>query len=257
MKRLILVDGLDGWSATARASRNAMELAGSRPYVHGDSRRMVHWRNTARAGRLMVKETEDQTNRTLHIMFDSGDLWGNGRETNFEYAIKLVVSVADYALKNKVPVRVWGSRLLGSNFAAPGSFADLKGVTLAWPDLLELLAVAQPAGRDAMEQGLANLPTGANLFVIVSADDGPSHQSLNRALARSGETVVVRLEGFGEPQSSEDCAKSLEQAGASVLTCNPGGLEQTLTDIENLGRSNELRSYEALAGMSAAGAGQR
>ena len=257
LKRLILVDGLDGWSATARASRNAMELAGSRPYVHGDSRRMVHWRNTARAGRLMVKETEDQTNRTLHIMFDSGDLWGNGRETNFEYAIKLVVSVADYALKNKVPVCVWGSRLLGSNFAAPGSFADLKGVTLAWPDLLELLAVAQPAGRDAMGQGLANLPTGANLFVIVSADDGPSHQSLNRALARSGETVVVRLEGFGEPQSSEDSARSLEQAGASVLTCNPGGLEQTLTDIENLGRSNELRSYEALAGMSAAGAGQR
>ncbi|MCH7737494.1 MAG: DUF58 domain-containing protein [Chloroflexi bacterium] len=256
LKRMILVDGLDGYSASARASRNAMDQAGSRPYVHGDSRRMVHWRNTARAGRLMVKETEDQTNRTLHIMFDSGDPWGYGRESNFEYAIKLVVSVADYALKNMVPVRLWGSNLRGSNFAAPGSVSDFKGVTLAWPDLLNLLAVAQPTGRAAMGEGLANLPTGANLFVVVAADDWPSHQNLDRALARSGEAVVVRLEGFGEPQSAEDPAMSLGQAGASLLTCNPGGLEQTLTDIENLGRSNDHEAYESLAGTRTAEAGR-
>ena len=254
LKRLMLVDGLDGYSASARASRTALDIAGSRPYVYGDSRRMVHWRNTARAGRLMVKETEDQTNRTLHIMFDSGNLWGYGRETNFEYAIKLAISVADYALKNNVPVRIWGSTIRGTNFAAPGMVSDLKGITLTWRDLLESLAVAQPEGRAAMAQGLANLPTGANVFAVVDDGDWPSHVNLDRALARSGETVVVRLQGFGEPQGPDDCPVSLEQTGASVLTCNPGGLEQTLSDLEALGRPDNLGAYEALAGAREAGA---
>ena len=257
LNRLVLVDGLEGWSVNARTSRNGLDLAGSRFFVQGDSRRMVHWRNTARSGRLMVKETEDQTNRTVHIMFDSGDVWGSGRETNFEYAIKLAASVANYALKNRVPVRVWGSNFRGSNFAAADSSTDLEGVTLAWSDLLESLAVAQPAGRAALVEGLANLPTGANLFIVLSADDVQSHENLIRALAHSGETVVVRLEGFGEPQSPGYSANSLQQAGSSVVTCNPGGLEQTLSDIENLGRSNDFGSYAALTGMTSAGDGHR
>ena len=31
---------------------------GARPYVPGDARRLVHWRSTAHAGRLMVRELE-------------------------------------------------------------------------------------------------------------------------------------------------------------------------------------------------------
>ena len=256
LKRLALVDGLDGWSSAARPSRNAMDQAGSRPYVHGDSRRMVHWRNTARTGRLMVKETEDQTNRTLQIMFDSGDLWGSGRDSNFEYAVKLVVSVADYALKNRVPVRLWGSNLSGSNFAAPGTITDLKGVSHTWADLLRSLAVVQPVGRTAMCEGLASLPPGANVFIVMSADDEPTHEGLRRALAYAGEVVAVRLEGFGEPPSAEDTARSLEQAGASVLSCGPGGLEQTITDIENVGLSRDYQAIEASTGLVSVGAGQ-
>ena len=258
LSRLKLVDGLDGWSSTARSSRTAMDMAGSRPYVHGDTRRMVHWRNTARAGRLMVKETEDQTNRTLQIMFDSGALWGFGREANFEYAIKLAVSVADYALKNRVPVRIWGGSIHGSTFAAPGTITDVKGVALTWQNLLETLAVAQSEGSEAMLEGLASLPTGTNLFAVVSAEDTAGHEGLKRALVRSGDTVVVRLEGFGEPEgteSPEDSSVELERSGASVLTCRPGGLSQTLLDMEDLGRSDDIREHEAAVEIAAAEAG--
>ena len=78
LKRLFLVDGQDAQSTKTRTSRSGQDLVGSRPYVQGDSPRMVHWRNTARAGRLMVKETEDQTDQTLQIMFECGDLYGEG-----------------------------------------------------------------------------------------------------------------------------------------------------------------------------------
>ncbi len=236
LNRLVLVDGQDNQSHNPRASRTGLDVAGSRPYVPGDSRRMVHWRNTARAGRMMVKETEDQTDKTLQIMFDCGDEWGTERDTNFEYAIKLVATVADYALRNGVPIRVWGSHLIGPNVAAAESIVDPTGVTLTWLELLESLAEARPMGRSAMEEGLVRIPPGANLFIVVSADGGPANKNLERALARTGESLVVRLEGFGEPPNNADVEKSLGWAGASVLTCRPGGLAQTLAEIESLGQ---------------------
>ena len=236
LNRLFLADNQDGRSTKTRVSNTGLDLAGSRPYVPGDSRRMVHWRNTARAGHLMVKETEDQTDLALHVIFDCGDVWGEGRETNFEYAIKLAVAVADYALKHGVPVRVWGSHLFGAHVATAGSTGDPGVVTLTWPELLESLAAARPTGREATEQGLASLPTGANLFMAVSAGDGPAHGNLSRALARSGESMVVLLEGFGEPSGVGDASSTLERAGASVLSCRPGGLAQTLSEIERLGQ---------------------
>ena len=242
LDRMTLVDGQDGRSAKSRVSRNALDPAGSRPYVHGDSRRMVHWRNTARAGRPMVKVTEEQTDQALHIMFDSGEVWGEGRDTNFEFAIKLAITVADYALKNGVPVRVWGGNLRGAYVSAVGSAGEIGRITLTWPELLEALAIALPTGPAAMGEGLANLPMGANLFIVLSRGDGPAHESLGRALERSGESVVVRLQGFGEPPATGDAAKSLERAGTSVLTCRPGGLAETISEIESLGQRNAPRA---------------
>ena len=185
LNRLMLVDGQDSQAANARISRSGLEPAGSRPYVPGDSPRMVHWRNTARSGRMMVKETEDETDQTLHIMFDSSDVKGEGRDTNFEYAIKLAATVANYALKNGVPIRVWGSHLSGAGVAAAGSAKQPLGVTLTWPELLQSLAVARPTGHVSVGEGLASLPIGANLFVVVSDSDKTSQENLHRAISRS------------------------------------------------------------------------
>ena len=257
LDRLVLVDSQESNSVKNRVSRSGLDIAGSRPYVPGDSRRMVHWRNSARAGRMMVKETEDETDQTLHITFDSGDVWGDGRDTNFEYAIKLAATMANYALNNGVPVKVWGSHLNGVSVANAGSTGSSHGATVTWTELLESLAVARPTGRVAMGEGLASLPTGANLFAVVSAEDGMAHADLRRALGRTGQSIVVRLEGFGEPAPNADAGHSLELAGASVLTCRPGDLTRTLSEIEGIGRSMAVVAAMASNGNSSNGAGSR
>ncbi len=43
---------------------------GARPYVAGDSRRLVHWRSTAHAGRLMVRELERPAAEPVTITVD-------------------------------------------------------------------------------------------------------------------------------------------------------------------------------------------
>jgi uncharacterized protein (DUF58 family) len=43
---------------------------GARPYVPGDSRRLVHWRTTAHAGRMMVRELEQPAAEPVTITVD-------------------------------------------------------------------------------------------------------------------------------------------------------------------------------------------
>ncbi len=46
---------------------------GARPYVPGDSRRLVHWRATAHAGRLMVRELEQPSAGPVAVTVDLPD----------------------------------------------------------------------------------------------------------------------------------------------------------------------------------------
>ena len=56
LRRLALVEALGGSTAQPRKSVTGMDPVGSRHYFPGDPRRHIHWRNTARMGRPMVKE---------------------------------------------------------------------------------------------------------------------------------------------------------------------------------------------------------
>ena len=46
------------------------DLRGVRAYQHGDGRRRVHWRATAHAGDLMVRESEARTDNPVRIVVD-------------------------------------------------------------------------------------------------------------------------------------------------------------------------------------------
>ena len=138
LNRLYLVDGLARESVQAHKSRLGLETAGSRPYIPGDPRRHIHWRNTARTGRPMVREFEDPQDPTLHLLFDATQSWGEGRESSLEYSIKLVASVANYARLHRVPVRVWAGTL-GAGQPAAGQPAWAN-----WQRLLESLALVEP-----------------------------------------------------------------------------------------------------------------
>ena len=233
LHRLALVDGLGGQTAQHRISRLGQEPVGSRPYVHGDSRRMIHWRNTARAGRPMVKEVEEETDQTLHILFGTAPVSGSGKETTLEYGIKLAATVANYSLNRNIPVRIWGGLLPGVRVepaAAARSSADLT-----WQGLLEALAMVAPGQGTPLSEILTRLPTDANLFFAAPTDDYAAFQALDQRLSTLAGCVVVQLQGFGEPGSAADSERHLDAAGVGSVSCGPGGLSDALTAIQSLG----------------------
>ena len=228
LRRLALVEALAGSTAQPRKSITGMDPVGSRHYFPGDPRRHIHWRNTARMGRPMVKEFEDAQDPTLDLLYDATQVFGEGKDTTLEYAIKLVASAAGYAARNRGSVRVWGGRAHGETCGDSG----LDDMNLS--ELLESLARVEGGEGMALTQSLSQLPVGASALVVVSAGDAQAIQLLSQIGPTLHRIAVVVLEGFGPPEDNLSL-KALESLGAAVIKCRPGGLMDTFQALEHLG----------------------
>lgn len=71
-------------------------IAGVRDYQPGDPVRHIHWRSTAHAGRLMVKEFDAEPVADVWIFLDlqSEAQRGEGDESTEEYGVKIAASLA-------------------------------------------------------------------------------------------------------------------------------------------------------------------
>ena len=75
-----------------------------RDYVDGDDLRLVHWRSSARAGKLVVKHNVDTSQPYTVVLFDTRP--GSYTEEAFEQAVDLAASVVSAAAANKSPVEL-------------------------------------------------------------------------------------------------------------------------------------------------------
>ena len=183
----------------------------------------------------MVKEFEDPRDQTLNLLFDATQVWGEGRETTLEYAIKVVVGVANYARHHRVPVQVWGGNLRGT--PAGGGEDDGR----QWTELLKSLAQVFCGDGVTLGESLERLTPGASALVVAAAEDRQGIRSLGLARATLQRLVVVGLEEFGEPAAKDDLMDTLELARIPVARCRPGQLPRLLQDLEQLGQPSRER----------------
>lgn len=234
IRQCFVVDELCGVVLQSRGSRVGTDPVGSRNYLPGDPRRYIHWRNTARVGRVMVREFEDPKEEILYLLFDAIQVWGEGRDTTLEYGIKIAVSAADYARRKGIRARLWGGGLRSK--AAAASFGD----DMIWPDLLKNLALVAPGDGDPLAEAVKQLPLGSIAIVAVSAADGQSIGTLAQVAPSLRGLAVVLLEGFGEPPAEGVSLRSLEAAGISLVRCKPGMLPEALQALEQLATTPSL-----------------
>jgi uncharacterized protein (DUF58 family) len=75
-----------------------------REYIAGDDLRLVHWRSSARAGRLLVKHNVDTSQPYTVVIFDQRPSLYT--EESFEQAVDVVASVLVASAVNKAPVEL-------------------------------------------------------------------------------------------------------------------------------------------------------
>jgi uncharacterized protein (DUF58 family) len=86
----------------------AGEFFGLREYRDGDDRRAIHWRSSARTGRLLVREYEEEAQQRATLILDNSLPEKHGRiaEDALEQAISLTASLAVSYLRKNYAVRL-------------------------------------------------------------------------------------------------------------------------------------------------------
>lgn len=165
-----------------------LEFHGVREYHPGDSLRRVHWRTSARTGRLAVVEFERAFEQDLVIGLDleRGTHAGTGRESTLEYAVKIAATLVDRTVARGGGVTLHtqqGSTVLAARSNDPEA---------ARFQLFDLLAHAQATAETSLAAVLASkkLSPGTRLALLTAQYD-PALAALVTSRLALGDSVEI------------------------------------------------------------------
>jgi uncharacterized protein (DUF58 family) len=205
------------WGHDVR-SRSATEYYGSREHHQGEPLKHIHWRNTARVGRFMLKEFEQAGKDSAVVIFPTRRDFGTGRETTLEYSIRIAASLARVTEDSgrNIDILAGGYRLRNAG----------------WQEAMDCLARLQvdaktglPELKEAVQLGLVVVVAPAMETELVPILSQLSKQALR--------TVVVILEGFAPDEIPGGFLYGLNRANLEIIRCSRGNLATTLERLGN------------------------
>jgi hypothetical protein len=183
-----LLRDLEGQSSNA-VSMSDLAFHALRDYASGDDRRYIHWRSTARTGRLMVRQFVD-TRRIHATLVVDGRPASYGTEEEFELALSAAGSIAVRAIQDEQQASI---------IAAQEAVADgniqliLDGLTRAdFADDADLATLAGGVLPTAPDTSLAVLITGSVVPFSVM-------RRAAAALPPEIDTVALRVDPGADP----------------------------------------------------------
>ncbi len=182
--------------------------AGVRDYYFGDSLKRIHWKSTARLGRLQTKVYEPTTTIDLSIFLDVRTLeapyWGSIFQLQ-ELGIIAAASISQHALKEGYRVGLYVNQITrfsrGMVRVPHSQHPDqLLHILEALAQLHQIEAI--PASR-FIRQEARNVPWGSTLLVI-SAQTSDELLAELMDLRRAGRSVALIKVGGTAPEVSTD-----------------------------------------------------
>lgn len=159
-----------------------------RDYAAGDDRRYIHWRTSARTGRLMVRQFVD-TRRIHATVVVDGDPSSYAGADEFEIALSAAGSIAVRAVQDEQQASVIASH----EAVADGSVQQiLDGLTRAEFGADTLATLAGSVLRTAPDTSIAILITG-------SVPAFPALRRAAAALPSEIDTVAMRVDPRADP----------------------------------------------------------
>ena len=194
VRRGFVADAREGSTESASRQRGDDHFFALREYVLGDEPRMVHWRSSARSGKLVVKQNVASAAEGTLIVLDtdasaygSEEAFGAGFvDDRFERAVEVAASLC--AARSEGVERV---QLATTTRGAPVQTAGASGTPQS---LIDALAVVQAVPRvDTAPDNLLGIirSTRCSTVVVVTGTPSPG------LMAGAGPAVLVRV-GSGD-----------------------------------------------------------
>ena len=154
----------------------------------------MHWRTTARMGRLMVKEFEQEESAKVWIVLDmeKGVHRGSGPEGSEEYAVTAAASIADKYLQQGLPV---GITAVGNIELSLEPKPGLNQSDLIMNGLAEIKAEGSTPLSDVLRDNEVLFNRYCTLVVITPSPDGEWMGSLSHLMQKRVQAAAVLLDG--------------------------------------------------------------
>jgi len=169
------------------------EVASVRDYDSGDSISRIHWRSTARTGKLMVKTFDQGRSNEMWVILDqqAGLSIGEGANSTDEIAATITASTIDKYLSLQLPV----------GFSGVGSRSLLTRPDRGGGQRLEIIrhiARSRPEGTRPVFSLIAEIERdigrGSSLVVVTASPDGDWVDALGALQKRGVYTVAVVMD---------------------------------------------------------------
>jgi len=258
---------LPGGKAIQRKSYDITPHAsGVREYVHGDALKRIHWPSTARRGKLMVKEFEQDPQSEVWIFLDAQkhvqaeqefeiprqhETWIFSRRpdihlppSTLEYGVSLTASLAHYFIVQR---RAVGFVTDGSVYTViPAERSERLE-----SKILETLAFVTGEGNlplsSLVDLQAPQMPLGSSAVLVTPSTRDDVVLAVELMLRRNLRPIVLLLmaDTFGGSAGSEKIAAKLEQRGIPVCKIyNNANLEEVLSGFAAIHRQQENRSWQ-------------
>lgn len=188
-------DPLGDLRTRRRLFEDPNRIMGARDMRPGDSFRHIHWKATARQGKLQVKVYEPTTSQNVVLCLNVATFaqyWEGTQPEKLEQVISVAASLAQWAIEHKYAVGLIANGALAHS---DQPFRILPGRSPAQlMRLLEALAGVSPFVTSTLESLLLResprLPWGAT-FVVISAVVTPELLAALRRLHQAGRRLVL------------------------------------------------------------------
>lgn len=180
----------------AAARGSGVDPDGVREYVPGDPLRRMHWKSTARTGRLSVIEFEESRAVNVVMALDTraGVEVGEGNQTTLEYLVTCAASIAQLTIRQGASVRlVAGDEPTAAAHAGYGT-DQLYAVLDA---LARVDATADRKISDRLFGLVGMLPAGTTLVILT----GDLDHSLPDAVAAYTTAGIHAVVIYADPRS--------------------------------------------------------
>jgi len=173
-------------AATEDSPRGSLDVREVREYVPGDEVRHLHWKATARTGRLMVRDCADPHQPRFTVLLDDR---GGAAEPDFEEAVELAASLVVAAVREGHRCRLVAS---GGLDVGTGS-----GSGDAVRRLLDELCLVRRAGEpgEPLVPAAPARADGGVLVVVSPVASAADRAALAALRPRYADVVVVALGG--------------------------------------------------------------
>ncbi len=160
------------------------EYFGIKEFRPGDDMRHIHWKASAKQGKMIVQEFEAQTSNQINIVLDTSaaSVGDNHPQSNFECLIRIASSLNAYFHR-----RPYNICFLSSS-GEDRNFTMINGTSYGVYDSINIfLAGASPsktALRALVDEGLEVFPQNSILYLLTMSADAALNDKFEQLFAR-------------------------------------------------------------------------